>query len=203
KGNDRASSKARGDVELEVFMAVKATANQVNDVRADLETMKAQGVVKSYRFLDHNAALAVFKDLYKDQKDITSSVRPQDLPESFRVNPRDEKQLDNIAAHFDAVSGVDVVNTPAKFVKAYFKRVDQARNFIIIGAIALTVAAAFLVVTTVRLATYARRREIEVMKLVGASNLFVRIPFLAEGAVQGVIGGGIAFGLTFVALDVF
>ncbi|HEY1739142.1 MAG TPA: FtsX-like permease family protein, partial [Acidimicrobiia bacterium] len=48
-----------------------------------------------------------------------------------------------------------------------------------------------------------RRREIEVMKLVGASNLFVRVPFLAEGIVQGIIGGGIAFGLTFVARSVF
>jgi cell division transport system permease protein len=195
KGNDRASKKARGDVELEIFMNVKATDNQVADVRADLETMKSQGTVKGYQFLDHNAALVVFKQLYKDQKDITSSVRPQDLPESFRVNPRDEKQLDQIAAHFEAVSGVDVVNTPAKFVKAYFKKVDQARNFIIGGAIALTIAAAFLVVTTVRLATYARRREIEVMKLVGASNLFVRIPFLAEGVVQGLIGGALAWGM--------
>ncbi len=64
-------------------------------------------------------------------------------------------------------------------------------------------ASMFLIVMTVRLATYARRREIEVMKLVGASNLFVRVPFLAEGIVQGLIGGGVAFGLTFAARSLF
>ena len=63
---------------------------------------------------------------------------------------------------------------------------------------AVLVVALFLIVNTIRLATYARRREIEVMKLVGASNWFVRVPFLAEGFVQGAIGAGLAFGGVFL-----
>jgi cell division transport system permease protein len=198
RGNDHASTKQRGNVELEIFMAVKATDAQVADVRADLDQMKVQGLISGYTFLDHNAALAEFKRIAGSNKDLYAGVRPEDLPESFRPKPNNAKDLDSIAAHFEGAPGVDIVNTPAKFVKAYFKKVDQARNFIIGGAIALTVAAVFLVVTTVRLATYARRREIEVMKLVGASNLFVRIPFLAEGAVQGLLGGLIAVAMTSV-----
>ena len=62
----------------------------------------------------------------------------------------------------------------------------------------LLAASVFLIVNTIRLATYARRREIEVMKLVGASNWFVRVPFLAEGFVQGAIGAGLAFGGVFL-----
>ena len=59
----------------------------------------------------------------------------------------------------------------------------------------LLASSLFLIVNTIRLATFARRREIEVMKLVGASNWFVRIPFMAEGLVQGIIGAGLAVGV--------
>ena len=62
-------------------------------------------------------------------------------------------------------------------------------------AVVLLASSLFLIVNTIRLATFARRREIEVMKLVGASNWFVRVPFMAEGLVQGAIGAGFAFGL--------
>src|SRR5213078_444929 len=69
--------------------------------------------------------------------------------------------------------------------------------FIAISTI-LIASSLFLIVNTIRLATYARRREIEVMKLVGASNWFVRVPFMAEGLVQGAVGAGFAFGFVFV-----
>ena len=62
----------------------------------------------------------------------------------------------------------------------------------------LLASSLFLIVNTIRLATFARRREIEVMKLVGASNWFVRVPFMAEGLVQGAIGAGISFGLVYI-----
>ena len=65
-------------------------------------------------------------------------------------------------------------------------------------AAALLASSLFLIVNTIRLATFARRREIEVMKLVGASNWFVRVPFMAEGFVQGVIGAGFAVGFVYV-----
>lgn len=203
RGNDRASTRQRGSVELEIFMAVGATQAQVDDVRTQLDRMKTQGLISGYTFLDHQAALREFRRIFSGNKEVLTGARAEDLNESFRPRPRDAKNLDTIAAQFDGAPGVQTVLTPAKFVKSYFKKVDQARNFIIGGAIALTVAAVFLVVTTVRLATYARRREIEVMKLVGASNLFVRVPFLAEGAVQGLLGGMIAFGMTLVTRNLF
>ena len=64
-------------------------------------------------------------------------------------------------------------------------------------AVVLLGSSLFLIMNTIRLATFARRREIEVMKLVGASNWFVRVPFMAEGLVQGAIGAGLAFGVVF------
>jgi cell division transport system permease protein len=69
-------------------------------------------------------------------------------------------------------------------------------------AAVLLASSLFLIVNTIRLATFARRREIEVMKLVGASNWFVRVPFMAEGLVQGAIGAGISVGLVYVLKNV-
>src|ERR671935_240458 len=69
---------------------------------------------------------------------------------------------------------------------------------ILVISLILLASSLFLIVNTIRLATFARRREIEVMKLVGASNWFVRVPFVAEGLVQGAIGAGISVGLVYV-----
>jgi len=203
RGNDRAAAKVRADVQLEIFFRVPEVKAEVNAVKQSLDELKSSGAVRSYKYLDHKAAYATAKKLFADDPDLLLDVKPSDLPVSYRVSLRDAKQVENIARQFTGRPGVTNVNTPARFIQPYFRDVNRMRAILILVALALTVASIFLVVMTVRLATYARRREIEVMKLVGASNLFVRVPFLAEGIVQGVIGGGIAFGLTFVAQNVF
>jgi len=86
------------------------------------------------------------------------------------------------------------VITAEQQVKRLLTVIRAIRIFFVILATVLLASSLFLIVNTIRLATFARRREIEVMKLVGASNWFVRVPFMAEGFVQGVIGAGIAFG---------
>ena len=93
--------------------------------------------------------------------------------------------------------GVDQINTPAKEVKTLLNVTKWIRWAFFGLAAVLLASSLFLIVNTIRLATFARRREIEVMKLVGASNWFVRVPFMAEGFVQGAIGAGFAFGLVY------
>ena len=89
--------------------------------------------------------------------------------------------------------------TAAKQIKtpAHRDHAGSGSAFISMAAVLLA-SSLFLIVNTIRLATFARRREIEVMKLVGASNWFVRVPFMAEGLVQGAIGAGFAFGLVWI-----
>ena len=96
---------------------------------------------------------------------------------------------------FQDVPGVDTVITPAKESRRLLNVTKWIRLAFISMAGVLLASSLFLIVNTIRLATFARRREIEVMKLVGASNWFVRVPFMAEGLVQGAIGAGFAFGL--------
>ena len=93
--------------------------------------------------------------------------------------------------------GVEGINTPGEAVKTLLDVTRWMRWSFFVLAGVLLASSLFLIVNTIRLATFARRREIEVMKLVGASNWFVRVPFMAEGMVQGAIGAGLAVGLVY------
>jgi cell division transport system permease protein len=122
------------------------------------------------------------------------TVEPQRLPASFRVAPQRAELTRLVADTYRTSPGVDEVQTADKAVKNLLNGTRAVRYVFIGVSLALALASLFLIVNTIRLATFARRREIEVMKLVGASNWFVRIPFMLEGIVQGLIGAALAVG---------
>ena len=192
---DHGTSTWRHNVELEVFMQVKATTPQIATIQSELT---ADPEVKSVSFVSHEKAWEIYKTIERANPAALESVRPSDLPVSFLVVPKDAKFTPDVASRFSGRSGVDKVATADKQVKALLKGIRIVRDLFFAMAAVLLAASVFLIVNTIRLATYARRREIEVMKLVGASNWFVRVPFLAEGFVQGAIGAGLAFGGVFL-----
>ncbi len=126
------------------------------------------------------------------------STRPADLPESFRVAPTKAELTEVLHLKYKDQPDVDTVITAQQQIKSLLTATRWIRIAFITMAVVLLASSLFLIVNTIRLATFARRREIEVMKLVGASNWFVRVPFMAEGFVQGAIGAGFAFGLVWV-----
>ncbi len=191
---DHGTNKWKHGVELEIFMQVKASQSQTDAVEAQL---KANPSVKSYRFLTHQDAYNEFKRLFRDQPALVASESPAALPTSYRVVPKSPQLTRTIGDEFQNVPGVDQINTPAKQVKALLNVTKWIRWAFFGLAGVLLASSLFLIVNTIRLATFARRREIEVMKLVGASNWFVRVPFMAEGFVQGTIGAGFAVGLVY------
>ena len=152
-----------------------------------------------FDYLSKQDALKEFKHLFHDDPDIANSVTdPNVLPESFKVKMRDASKVDAVLAEFNTKPGVDQVVTPTKAIKQKLDNAKRTREILIVLALVLAVCAGVLIVNTIRLAIFARRREIEVMKLVGASNWFVRVPFMAEGFVQGLVGGLVAAGGMFL-----
>ena len=188
---DHGTERWKHGVELEIFMKVDATQTEIDRMAA---TLKADPQVKSFTFLDHNAAMKEFSKDFADQPALVESTTPDALPESFRVVPQKAELTEPIRVAYTDQIGVDTVITAQQQVKRLLTFTRWIRVFFFTISVTLLVSALFLIVNTIRLATYARRREIEVMKLVGASNWFVRVPFMAEGFVQGVIGAGLAFG---------
>jgi len=191
---DHGTNKWKHGVELEIFMQVKASDKQIHAVG---EQLKTNPNVKSFRFLNHQDAYNEFKKLFADQPVLVENETPAGLPTSYRVTPKSPQFTSEIGAEFQNVPGVDQINTPAKEVKTLLNVTKWIRWAFFGLAAVLLASSLFLIVNTIRLATFARRREIEVMKLVGASNWFVRVPFMAEGFVQGAIGAGFAFGLVY------
>jgi cell division transport system permease protein len=197
---DHGTEKLKGGVTLEIFMKVDATKQQIDDVEANLDDlMKPGGTVQSFRHLDKTDAYEEFKRIFRREPDLVSTISAEDLPESFRVAPRRTSggpDIDRLTAdlqqEFQSQQGVKSVSTPADALKGIVDVTGKVRWIFIFLSGILLLSSLFLIVNTIRLATFARRREIEVMKLVGASNWFVRVPFLAEGMVQGFVGAGIA-----------
>jgi len=187
---DHGTGMWKDNVEFVVWMKVDATDGQVKEVRSALDSSKE---VSRWKFIDKEAAYAEFKRANRDRPGLVTSVTPKDLPTSFRVVPEDAGRTALIADQFRAHAGVDEVWTAEKTVKQLLNFTSKVRLLFYGLSLVLLASSLFLIVNTIRLATFARRREIEVMKLVGASNAFVRIPFMAEGLVQGAIGAGLAF----------
>ena len=189
---DHGTSRWKHGVELEIFMNVDASQTQIDDVKKQLDDAED---VSKFRFLTKDDAYEEFKRIFKDQPALIESTTADALPTSFRVTPTDAALTPQIKTRFSGVQGVNEVVTAQETIKNILRITGWIRVIFIIMAVALLVSSLFLIVNTIRLATFARRREIEVMKLVGASNWFVRIPFMAEGFVQGAVGAGVAWGL--------
>jgi cell division transport system permease protein len=193
---DHGTNKWKHGVELEIFMQVKASQAQIDAVDTQLKAnpkIRKDGI----QFLSHQDAYNEFKRLFSSQPTLVETSSPETLPTSFRVKPISPDYTTEIGNEFQNVPGVDQVNTPAKQVRTLLNVTKWIRWAFFGLAGVLLASSLFLIVNTIRLATFARRREIEVMKLVGASNWFVRVPFMAEGFVQGTIGAGFAVGLVY------
>jgi cell division transport system permease protein len=196
---DHGTERIKGGVTLEIFMKVDATQEQIDAVKAALDE---DPNVRRARYLDKQAAFEEFQRIFRRNPDITRDITAADLPASFRVAPKRAELTKVVRDEFSTQSGVEQVTTPGEALKGLIDVTNTVRLIFIVLSLVLLGSSLFLIVNTIRLATYARRREIEVMKLVGASNWFVRVPFIAEGMVQGIVGAGLAV-LSLLALKHF
>jgi cell division transport system permease protein len=121
--------------------------------------------------------------------------RPGILPASIRVRPVDLDQYDPIVQRLQSSPGVSNIITAGPQIAALAALRDGLRVVFSILSIALGIAAVALIANTIQMAIYARREEIEIMRLVGASNWYVRVPFIIEGMIEGLFGAAIAIGV--------
>lgn len=193
---DHGTARWKHGVELEIFFKPDAADQQIQDVQDELSSRRSPDV-KSFRFLSKNDAFQEAKRIFHDEPDILINVDPQALPPSFRVVPKKPELTEEIAARFRGRPGVDSVLTAKEQVRRMLTGIRVIRLIFFAFTAVLMASSLFLIVNTIRLATFARRREIQVMKLVGATNWFIRVPFMLEGLVQGAAGAGVAAGVVY------
>jgi cell division transport system permease protein len=125
---------------------------------------------------------------------------PSIVPASLRIKPVDAEDYQTIVTRLEAMPGLLRVRSADQAIDAMISLRDGLQVMFWFLAVALGVAAVALIANTIHMAIYSRREEIEIMNLVGASNWFVRTPFLLEGAIEGFIGAGLAVAVVVAGL---
>ncbi len=183
-------------VEIRVFLDSGLSKVDVRDMERELK--KTPGIA-TVEFIAKEEALTEMKKNLGDRQDILEGLEEENpLPDAFRVKAEKADDVPALAAELEKVKGVDQINYGRGMVEkllAVIKWVRLAGGGLII---VLGVAALLLISTTIRLSLFARRKEIGIMKYLGATNWFVRFPFLLEGMILGCTGAVIASALIYL-----
>jgi len=195
-GVDNATQRWKNGVEFEIFLNLDVTPQQQAHIESEL--VANQDVAKGgVRFVSQAEQYKLFRQYFNDQPEYLQNVKAGDLPSSYRVKPivKDVAVIREMGKRFESEPGVKQVAFAADTVDTVLRvsRWLQVAMFVVAGV--LLFAAILLIFNTIRMGIFARRREIEVMKLVGATNWFIRVPFMLEGLVQGLVGAAVSFGM--------
>jgi cell division transport system permease protein len=190
-------------VEISVYLCYADSANPAchgavtqAETTALQQRLQAMPQVENVTYVTQAEAWALYKQAFSNEQSYVSTVTEADMPPSLEiklVNPGADYNI--VASAVTGVSGVETVVNEMTILDKFYRLLDGARNAVIIIALILIVAAILLVANTIRLSAFNRRRETAIMRLVGASNFYIQLPFLLEGTIAGLIGWAIAAGL--------
>jgi cell division transport system permease protein len=203
KGVANATDRWEDGVEFIIFLQPEITQAQLDLIEDDLDQNAG---VQSKRFVDQQEAYEEFtQDFFPDQPEITDLVDPSILPPSYRVVPQelDADAVEALAGEFEAKPGVKKVIRATEEIRKIERATDVVRWIVLGAGVVLLMTGLLLILNTIRMAMFARRREIEVMKLVGATNWFILVPFMLEGTVQGIVGAGLGTASVYGANQAF
>lgn len=181
-------------IKSQVEVAVYLKDNITDDLKVYLEEeINSWDEVASVEFVSKEAAFERFKE-QNEGSDILKEIQGNPLPASFEITLSDPEKVELVALRFvdregEFIEGVDDVIYGQDYVQKLFAITAIVGTIAFIIIAVLLLATVVLIFNTIRLSIHARRQEVEVMKLVGATNWFVRIPFLFEGFFEGFAGG--------------
>lgn len=176
-------------VEMSVYLKDGLTTEQVMGVGRRL---KALPELSDLSFTNKDQAMEEFRERLGDQAGILDAVNGNPLPSSYQLSFSDPEALKSAAAAVAQYEEVESVQYGQDIIEQLYKVSQAIRVSGIVLIVFLAGAELFIISNTIRLTVFARRREIQIMKYVGATNSFIRWPFLFEGMIIGLVGSGIA-----------
>ncbi len=177
-------------VEVSIYLDKSITEEQRASIKTQLD---GDEKVKSIIYETQEMAYENFKNQFRDAPDLVSAIGPTELPESFRVALKDPQQFEQIRSAYADLEGVDTVVDQQKLLQKIFDILGSVQNLSLVVAGAMGIAALLLVANTIQVAAYSKRREVAVMKLVGASNWFIQAPFVLEAVFAALLGSILAW----------
>lgn len=189
-------------VEVSIFLCdgetcPAITPEQEDQLREDLES---QPVVDEVLYESKEEAYERFTELFQDQPNLVEAVEPDILPASFRVSLIDPDEFLVIAQQFEAYPGVEDIIDQREVLTQFLNFTRIVRNGALAVALIQLAAAALLIGNTILMSAFARREQTSIMKLVGASNWYIRLPFFLEAVITGVLGAAVSWGLLYVVV---
>lgn len=178
------------DIEISIFLSDSISPEQQQTLEADL---RAQPVVSEVIYESKEQAFANARELFAGDPLILQDLSPEVLPASFRVRLSDPEEFGVISSLFSGRPGIDVIRDQRDILNDFFTIMGKIREFVLYVAFLIAAAAVSLVATTIRLTAFARREQTAIMKLVGATNWYIRLPFVMEGVAASILGAFSAF----------
>jgi cell division transport system permease protein len=189
-------------VEVSVFLRDDASGEEIDALGAKVADIPE---VEEVFFENREQAYQNFRELFRDNPALIENVDPSAMPRSYRIKLVDPADFPVIRARLAGDPAIDQIKDEQAILKKLLAVTSVLRTGVIAVAAIMLISAAGLIGNTVRMAVFARRKEIAIMKLVGATNWFIRVPFLIEGMVEGLIGGVVAvlaiFAMKFLFID--
>jgi cell division transport system permease protein len=195
QGVSTATTRWKGGVQLAVFMQPQTPLDQTEAVSQQLASLHE---VRRFSYCNQPCSYNEFRTMFANQPDLVANATPADLPPSFRVVTRDANLVGQVGTAVRSDPGVRNVVYAKQSVDTLLRVTRIAQVVLYSIAVVLLVAAAVLILNAIRMAVFARRREVAVMKLVGATNWFIRVPYMLEGVIQGLVGAVMAVGVVAV-----
>ena len=185
------------NVSLQIFVSAGAPRSELVSIRTEIS--QTPQVVRC-TYLDGQASYDQARQVLSGQPTALSVLTPATVPTDFRCQLRNPSEAATVGALFNSgVPGVYKATWPGQSIHVMSQVTSVLQVILLAIAIALLVSSLVLILNAIRMAIFARRREVGVMKLVGATNWFIRIPFMVEGLVQGFLGALAAIGIVLLA----
>jgi cell division transport system permease protein len=193
------SDHVKEQLEVKVFFVDGVTEKQINQVGSYLRSNPEK--IKDYQFVSRAEALERMEKRYPE---LTANLPTNPLPDSYEITPRRAEEVKELSAAIRAekFAGVERVKDGQQTSRRILQVARVIEVVFLVAVVVLLAASILLIANTIRLSIFSRRREIEVMKLVGATNWFVRGPFMVEGLLCGLLGAVAAVLLLLIGKEV-
>ena len=194
---DQIASTVESNIEIMVFLKSNLSETEVESLDPVISRISG---VKEVEFVSQEEALKSLEGQMGNGTELRDSLGDKNpLPDAYRIETQKPQQVTAVASELSRLPGVDNVRYGQEVVEKLFKLTNWVHTIGLVIIALLGICAVFLIATTIRLTLFARRREINIMKYVGATDWFVRWPFLLEGIFLGFIGALIAVGVLYLS----
>ena len=188
---DSATARWQDGVEFIVWMNTDAGTDEDSSVRNQLDESPG---VESWEYVDRQQSYEEFQEFFEDTPEVLEIFTAEGVPPYYRVVPTDPDPdvVEELGSQFKGKPGVRTVTFAGDVIRDVQNLSNRAGRVLFIGSIVLLGASTLLILNTLAVAIGNRRPEIEIMRLVGATKWFIRVPFMLEGLVQGLLGAVVA-----------